>query len=80
MIAHSCTSNFEGSSKKRPLETIRLETSHSCFCQAGRSGSSLFFLGLSEKFVRDSLYVTRIRIQEGGGLFELYLQSVDDLL
>jgi hypothetical protein len=38
------------------------------------------FLGLSEKFVRDSPYVTRIRIQKGGGIFELYLQSVDDLL
>jgi hypothetical protein len=41
MIAHSCTSNFEGSFKKRPVETIRLATSHSCFCQAGRPGSSL---------------------------------------
>jgi len=38
------------------------------------------FLGLSEKFVRDSFYMTRVRIQEGGGLFEPYLQSVDDLL
>ena len=43
-------------------------------------GLSEKFVGLSEKFVRDSLYVARVRIQEGGGLFELYLQSVDDLL
>ena len=81
MIAHSCTSNFVGSSWKRSVETIRLAISHSGFCHAGRSGSSSLDSSAARRRASvDGFHPTCVEIQKGERLIELHLQSVDDVV